>query len=300
MALGNINDIATFVAVSKAGGYTAAATQTGLTRSAIGKSIVRLEERLHIRLFHRTPRSFSLTDDGRTFYERCVLILEELEDAESMMATRSKAPTGVLRISLPLVLGQLYVMPIIERFLQHWPDLRAEVEFTDRLTDLIDQGVDVALRIGQPKYDSSLISKTIASQAMLTCAAPGYLSAAGPVATPDDLSNHHCLFFASAGRALPWAFQQDDRKITFSKPARLQADSADVLCRAAMNGIGIAHLPAYLMREAVASGKLQVLLADYQTVQHPIRILYPVRKHLSPKVRLFIDFLAEEWQREPL
>lgn len=300
MALGNINDIATFVAVSKAGGYTAAATQTGLTRSAIGKSIVRLEDRLQVRLFNRTPRSFSLTDDGRAFYARCVLVLEELEEAEAMMATRSEAPTGVLRISLPLVLGQLYVMPIVERFLQRWPELRVEAEFTDRLVDLIDEGCDVALRIGEPKYDSSLISKTIASQGMLTCAAPAYLAVAGPTATPDDLRTHHCLFFASAGRALPWAFERDDRKISFSKPARLQADSADVLCRAAINGIGIAHLPAYLMHDAIAAGQLQVILADYQTAQHPIRIVYPVRKHLSPKVRLFIDFLAEVWQRQPL
>ncbi|KAB8042280.1 LysR family transcriptional regulator [Janthinobacterium aquaticum] len=300
MALGNINDIATFVAVSKAGGYTAATAQTGLTRSAIGKSIVRLEERLHVRLFNRTPRSFSLTDDGRAFYARCLLILEELEEAESMMATRSEAHTGLLRISLPLVLGQLYVMPIVERFLQQWPELRTEVAFSDRLVDLIDEGFDVALRIGEPKYDSSLISKTIASEAMLTCAAPAYLAAAGPIATPDDLHAHQCLFFASAGRSLPWAFQRDEQKISFSKAARLQADSADVLCRAAVNGMGIVHLPAYLMREAIATGQLHVLLPDYQTARHPIRIVYPVRKHLSPKVRLFIDFLAGAWQRAPL
>lgn len=148
MAFGNINDIAMFVAVSKAGGYTAAAAQTGLTRSAIGKSIVRLEERLQVRLFNRTPRSFSLTDDGRAFHARCVLILEELEEAEAMMASRSEAPTGVLRISLPMVLGQSYVMPLVERFLQQWPGLHAEVDFTDRLVDLVESGVDVALRVG--------------------------------------------------------------------------------------------------------------------------------------------------------
>lgn len=300
MAFGNINDIAVFVTVSKAGGYTAAAAQMGLTRSAIGKSIVRLEERLRVRLFNRTPRSFSLTDDGRAFYARCVLILEELEEAESMMGARSEAPTGVLRISLPMVLGQLYVMPIIERFLLQWPDLRAEVEFTDRLVDLIDNGVDVVLRIGEPKYDSSLISKTIASQCMLTAASPVYLATAGQPAAPDDLRSHHCLFFSSAGRALPWIFQQDGQKISFSKPARLQADSADVLSRAAINGMGIAHLPAYLMRGAIANGQLQVILTEFQTMEHPIRVVYPVRKHLSPKVRLFIDFLVDAWQREPL
>lgn len=300
MAFGNINDIAMFVAVSKAGGYTAAASQTGLTRSAIGKSIVRLEERLQVRLFNRTPRSFSLTDDGRAFHARCVLILEELEEAEAMMASRSEAPTGVLRLSLPMVLGQSYVMPIVERFLQLWPGLRAEVDFTDRLVDLVESGVDVALRVGEPKYDSNLISRTIASQRMLTCASPAYLAASGPAASPEDLRAHHCLFFSSAGRAMPWAFMRDGQTDMFSKPPRLQADSADVLCRAAINDMGIAHLPAYLMQAAIDAGQLQAILEDYQTAEHPIRVVYPVRKHLSPKVRQFIDFLVDSWQSQPL
>ncbi|EEF23217.1 HTH-type transcriptional activator aaeR, putative, partial [Ricinus communis] len=144
LALGKINDIATFVATVRAGSFTLAAQQSGITRSAVGKSIARLEEHLQVRLLHRTPRSLSLTDDGEVFYTRCTQILEELEEVETAMAARSSSPSGTLRLSVPVALGHRQVRPIVEAYLQRWPDIRVDISFTDRFVDLVDEGIDIA------------------------------------------------------------------------------------------------------------------------------------------------------------
>lgn len=297
MALGNINDIAMFVAVVKAGSFTIAAKQLGLTRSAVGKSIVRLEQRLNVRLLNRTPRSLSLTDDGELFFTRCTQILDDLEETELAMAVRSAKPTGVLKLSVPSGLGHRHVMPVIESFLQTWPDVRAEVSFTDRFVDLIDEGIDIALRIGDPRPDSRLIARTVAQQRLLTCASPDYVKAHGTPATPGDLLGHECLFFMSAGRPQPWTFTDPATIETsdISHATRLQMDSAEALVAAAVHGFGIINMPTYLLEDNVRAGKLVPMLREFQPGTKPIRAMYPTRRHLSPKVRIFIDLLTQTW-----
>jgi DNA-binding transcriptional LysR family regulator len=294
MALGNINDIAMFVAVVKAGSFTIAAKQLGLTRSAVGKSIVRLEQRLGVRLLNRTPRSLSLTDDGDVFFSRCTQILDDLEETELAMAVRSAKPTGVLKLSVPSGLGHRHVMPVIESFLQTWPDVRAEVSFTDRFVDLIDEGIDIALRIGDPRPDSRLIARPVAQQRLLTCASPGYLEAHGTPQVPGDLRSHECLFFMSAGRPQPWTFS-DPVTSEVSHATRLQMDSAEALVAAAVHGFGIINMPTYLLEDNVRAGKLVPMLSEFQPATKPIRAMYPTRRHLSPKVRIFIDLLTQTW-----
>jgi DNA-binding transcriptional LysR family regulator len=241
LALGNINDIAMFVTVVKAGSFTIAAKQLGLTRSAAGKSIVRLEQRLGVRLLNRTPRSLSLTDDGEVFFSRCTQILDDLEETELAMAVRSAKPTGVLRVSVPIGLGHRHVMPVLESFLRAWPDVGAEVSFTDRFVDLIDEGVDIALRIGDPRPDSRLIARTVAQQRLLACASPGYVKTHGLPQTPGDLAGHECLFFMSAGRPQPWVFT-DPVTSEVGYVSRLQMDSAEALVAAAVHGFGIINM----------------------------------------------------------
>ena len=175
MELHNLNDIAAFVASVDTGSFTAAARQLGLTRSAVGKSIVRLESRLQVRLLNRTTRSLSLTDDGRVLYERCVGILQDLDEVEEALAFRRSTPSGRLRMSLPVALGRLHVVQHIERCLRDWPSLAIDATFSDRLVDLIDEGFDLAIRIGPPKEDSGLLTRTVAYQQMITCASPDYL-----------------------------------------------------------------------------------------------------------------------------
>lgn len=298
MAFGNINDIATFVTVVKAGNFTLAAKQLGLTRSAVGKSIVRLEERLGLRLLNRTPRSLSLTDDGDVFFARCTQILDDLEETETAMAVRSARPKGVLRLNLPIALGRRHVMPVLEAFLRAWPEVRAEVSFTDRFVDLIDEGFDIALRVGNPSPDSRLIARTVAQQNLLTCASPGYIEARGLPDTPAGLAQHECLYYMSAGRLQPWLFD-DPVTPEFSHGSRLQMDSAEALIAAAVHGFGIVNLPTYLLEDPIRAGRLVPMLGRFQPASKPIRAMYPTRRHLSPKVRLFIDLLVSTWGEVP-
>ncbi|MBN3834438.1 LysR family transcriptional regulator [Burkholderia sp. Ac-20344] len=298
MALGNVNDIATFVAVVKAGSFTSAAQQLGLTRSAVGKIIARLESHLQVRLLHRTPRSLGLTDDGSAFFARCTQILDDLEETETAMAARSATPTGALRISVPIALGHRQVLPVIESFLASWVAVTAEVSFTDRFVDLVDEGFDIAIRIGEPKPDSRLIARTVATQRLAVCASPGYLEKRGVPATPSDLVDHECLQFVSAGRPQPWSFAGIDHRVMDTR-GRLRMDSAEALVAAAVDGAGIVNLPTYLLASDIREGRLRPILANFSVEGMPIRAIYPTRRHLTPKVRLFIDRLVETWQPLP-
>lgn len=300
MSLGNINDVATFVNVVKAGSFTLAAKQLGVTRSGVGKSISRLEERLGVRLLNRTPRSLSLTDDGKVYFDRCKLILDDLEETETAMASRRGTPSGRIRLSVSIALGQKHVMPVLESFLKTWPQVSAEVGFTDRFVDLIDEGIDIAIRIGEPRQDSRLISRTIAQQHLITCASPDYLQARGVPQTPSDLNNHQCLFFLSSGRPQAWSFRNDLGLFSFSSNSgRLLLDSAEALKAATVNGVGIANLPSYNIEDELRGKRLMPILQEYWMLPEPIRVVYPTRQHLSPKIRAFIDSLAEAWATPP-
>ncbi|WP_311881241.1 MULTISPECIES: LysR family transcriptional regulator [unclassified Pseudomonas] len=299
MEIHNLNDIAAFVGSVNAGSFTAAAKQLGLTRSAVGKSIVRLEARLQVRLLNRTTRSLSLTDDGQVLYERCVGILQDLDDVEDALAFRRSTPSGRLRMSLPVALGRLHVLPHIECCLKEWPSLSVDVTFSDRLVDLIDEGFDLAMRIGPPKEDSRLLTRTVAYQQMITCASPHYLAEHPRPKTPEALSAHECLHFVSGGRLLPWNFRVDGQAVAFTQGGRLQMDSAEALHECAMAGLGIATLPSYVVSHQLRSGKLVQLLEEYAEAAEPIRIIYPSKRHLSPKIRLFIDKLLDAWSPCP-
>ncbi|WP_424045663.1 LysR family transcriptional regulator, partial [Neisseria sicca] len=195
MELNNLNDMTAFVASVKSGSFTAAAKQLGLTRSTIGKRIARLEARLNVRLLQRNTRNLAPTDEGRLFYERCTAVLEELENAEQCLAQRSIEPQGRLKISAPLVLGKTILPPLLADFLHRYPQTSIELSLTDDYADLISDGYDLALRNGNPPQCDSLIARTVGSQQMLTCAAPGYLVQHGTPQTPDDLAHHQCLHF---------------------------------------------------------------------------------------------------------
>ncbi|CAN7738506.1 LysR family transcriptional regulator [Caballeronia sp. 15715] len=298
MAPGNFNDIATFVSVVRAGSFTSAAQQLGITRSAVGKIIARLEARLQVRLLHRTPQSLGLTDDGEVYFARCTQILEDLEETETAMAARSATPTGTLRISVPIGLGHRHVLPVIESFLDSWPAVTAEVSFTDKFVDLVDEGFDIAVRVGEPKPDSRLIARVVATQKLVTCASPSYLAKRGVPATPSDLADHECLHFVSGGRLQPWSFAGVGQE-TVNSTDRLRMDSAEAIVAAAVNGAGIVSMPLYLLATDIAQGRLQTILQGFEVEALPIRAIYPTRRHLAPKVRRFIDCLFDAWQPVP-
>ena len=307
MALDRITDIVAFVRVSDARSFTIAAEQLGVSRSAVGKCVTRLEDQLGVRLLHRTTRNVTPTDEGEAFYERCVRILADLEDAELAMAKRSERPRGRLRLDLPVSFGRLHVLPMLHRFMETWPEIAVNVTFTDRYVDLIDEGVDLAIRIGG-ENDSRLVARTLAPHRRVTCATPDYLAAHGTPQTPADLADHSCLAFTHAGRSAEWRFKtrpddgSDDPvadKCAVPVRGRFCASNAEALRDAALAGYGIGQLATFLVGDDLRAGRLIPVLEAYATPGPPIRVVYPTGRHLSPKVRKFVDLLAQEWHPQP-
>ncbi|KQN06460.1 LysR family transcriptional regulator [Sphingomonas sp. Leaf25] len=293
MAPGNINDIVAFVAAAEAGSFVGAARARSMTRSGIAKSVARLEDRLGVRLFHRTTRSLGLTDDGGVFLDRCTQILADLDEAESSMSDGGGQPQGLFRMTAPMTFGRLMVLPLLNDFLASWPRLKADVSFTDRVSDIIEDGIDLAIRIGETRENTSLIARTLTYQHDLVVASPAYLSANPAPRHPDDLMGHHCLNYVSAGRKRAWRFAIEGRTVAVRRRSRLSLDSGEALRDAAVAGAGLAFLPSYVVDRDLADGRLIALLSDYAAPPVPISAIYPSRRHLAPKVRRFIDLLAQ-------
>ena len=304
MALDRITDIIAFVRVADARSFTTAAEQLGLSRSAMGKSVARLEDRLGVRLLHRTTRRVTPTDEGEVFYERCVRILADLKEAELAMAHRSGRPRGRLRIDLPVSFGRLHILPLLHRFMEDWPDVVVNVTFTDRYVDLIDEGIDLAIRIGG-EDDSRLVARTLAPHRLVTCATPDYLAVHGTPQTPADLAGHSCLAFAHAGRPVDWHFKavpndgpaSDVRTVPVH--GRFCASNAEALRDAALAGYGIGQLAMFLVGDDLRTGRLIPVLENHTVNGSPIRAVYPTGRHLSPKVRRFIDLVVNAWKPAP-
>ncbi|WMJ69213.1 LysR family transcriptional regulator [Stenotrophomonas sp. 24(2023)] len=292
----NLDEMRAFVAVVDAGSFVAGGRLLGLTRSAAGKAITRLETHLGVRLLNRTTRTLGLTDDGQVFYQHCTQIFSSLEDAEGSVGQNSGVPRGTLRISLPDALGRSQVLPLLADYRQRWPQVQIEASFSDRVVDLIEEGFDLAVRIGQHAADTSLVSRTVAHHRAVVCAAPAYLQAHGTPKRVDDLLDHECLVFSSRLKRQPWRLQEgkgDWRKV--SPHGRLRLDSAEAIRDAALLGLGVACLPAFLVAAHLHDGRLVQVLAGHGTEQVPVQAVYPSRRHLSPKVRCFIDLMVERW-----
>jgi DNA-binding transcriptional LysR family regulator len=294
MELNRISDIATFVAAVNAGSFTLAGKAIGLTRSAVGKSIVRLETQLGHRLLNRSTRRLSLTDEGLVLFERCRQILEDLEEVDEIMATRRLKPTGTLKLTAPLSFGQRVVLPVLDLFLAQWPELQANITFNDRFVDLIEEGFDIAIRIGDPKDDSRIIARTIGWQHMITCGSPDYLARRGTPEKPQQLPQHDTIFFVNAERRRSWRFSSTEGEYVFEGPGRLNMDSSEAMRASALSGFGLINLPFYMLENDIRSGKLVAVLNKFYVETEPIRVLYPSKRQLSPRVRTFIDLLVAQ------
>lgn len=296
MEANQLGDITTFVAVVKAGSFTAAAASLGLTRSAVGKSVARLEARLQTRLLHRTTRKLSLSDEGRAVYERWRQILEELEEIEASMAVRRGQPSGTLRLTAPLSFGQRHILPVLGQYLKQWPELQADIRFTDRFIDLVEEGFDIAVRIGEPREDTQLLTRTVAWQQFVTCASPEYLARKGVPQRPQELADHDTLSFLGGEQPNAWRYQTPEGEYLCERPGRLNIDSSEAIREAALAGFGLVHLPTYITGNDLRAGILVEVLKPYRAPPDPIRIVYPSKRHLSPRIRVFIDLLVDNWR----
>ncbi|CAB5517212.1 HTH-type transcriptional regulator DmlR [Achromobacter anxifer] len=292
--LDHIGDLLAFVRVADTQSFTAAAEKLGLSRSAMGKCIARLEQGLGARLLHRSTRSVSLSDEGRVFYEYAQRILSEVDNATDAMASRKQAPRGRLRIDLPVSLGRLHIMPLLRDYLREWPEVDADVSFSDDYTDLVRHGVDVAIRIGG-ETDSRLVRRVLAPHRLITCASPEYLDRHGIPATPDDLTAHQTLAYTHAGALVPWRYAVNGRERNVQVAGRLRLGNTEALRDAALAGAGIAQLGAFLVGEDLRAGRLTPLLESAAPPGAPVCAVYPHRRHLAPKVRVLIDAIAGRW-----
>ena len=286
--------IRAFVAVARSGGFSPGAKAVGLTRSAAGKALARLEDRLGTRLLHRTTRSIALTAEGQAFYERCRQILADLEEAEAEVRNDHLEPKGLLRVTLPDTFGRRHVLPLLSRHLKAWPALAAEVSLTDRVADVVEEGYDLAVRCGGQLSDTRLIARVIARSRAVLCAAPDYLAVHGEPSAADDLPRHSRLTLGERSDARAWCLAPPNGKpLRITGPGRLHLNSGEALRQAALEGLGVAYLPSFLVGPDIAAGRLRALLADHDTEEMVVRAIYPSRRHLSGKVRTLVDDLAK-------
>ncbi|MBY3465962.1 LysR family transcriptional regulator [Rhizobium laguerreae] len=294
----NLNDILIFMAVVDAGSFIAGGQAVGLSRSAAGKAVIRLEDRLGVRLLNRTTRTLSLTEEGRMFYERGLRILVSVDEAEASVAGQDSTPRGVLRLTVDDAFGRLVVLPLLEKYLRAWPDIQVEVSFTDRLADIVEEGFDLAIRVGATATDTRLVSRVIATYKARLCASPSYLAERGEPRDVDDLAVHDCLISAGRNQRQGWRFRGEGGSwIKARGRSRLRLDSGEAIRDAALAGLGIALLPDFLVTDDLAAGRLRQILADFETDDAKIMTLYPDKRLLEPRVRRFIDLIVEELGR---
>lgn len=281
------------------GSFTAAADRLGLSRSVVSKYISRLEERLGARLMHRTTRRLSLTEAGRVFFERSARALEEIEMAEMEVSQLQSAPRGELRISAPVSFGLLHLMPAMPAFLDSCPDVTVDLQLRDEQVDLLKEGVDVAVRIAELP-DSSMVARRLAPCNYVVCATPDYLARKGVPRKPQDLQSHSCLVFAYHDSPNQWHFAgADGQQISVPVSGAIRSNNSLALSKAVQQSMGLVLAPTFMVGEALASGSLKALLTDWRLQALSIYAVYPQRKYLSPKVRAFLDFLAERLASPP-
>jgi DNA-binding transcriptional LysR family regulator len=297
--MNRFDDLAAFVAVVETGSFTAAAERLGSDKSAVSRRISALEERLGVQLLRRTTRTLNLTDSGRGFHQRAARILSDLEEAESALARAHGALRGRLRLSLPLSFGVRHMCRPIAEFSHEHPAVTFDLDLTDRKVDLLQEGMDLALRIGRLE-DSTLIARRLFDTRVLVVASKAYLDRRGMPQTPDDLQHHDCLTYSYLADARHWDWLDVDgteRRAAIN--VAMAANSGDLLCDAAVAGLGIAMQPTFIAHQYVCRGDLVPLLRNYRWPAASAYAIYPPTRHLSYRVRAFIDFLAAYFDGTP-
>lgn len=278
-----------FVAVADAASFTAGAAIHGASVTHMSRAVARLENRLQTQLFHRTTRMVRLTDTGRVFLDQCRRIVLERDEAIAMIS-ESGEPQGELRLTCSTALGERVLSPIVRRYCDAHPKIQISMELSNRLVDLIGEGFDLAIRTGA-LTDSRLIGTRIAERTLLTCAAPGYLKAAGRPRHFNDLGDHQCL----TGSGKSWHFRIGGRNHDFRPKGRWQCNSGTAVADAAVEGMGVCQLPEFYVLPHLATGKLELILDNFRPNDEPIWAVHPQRRHMLPKIKGLVDMLTEQF-----
>ncbi len=294
----NLTGVAVFVKVVQERSFSAAADRLNLSKSTVSKQVRALEDRLGAQLLNRTTRRLNLTEVGEAFFERCAQVLADVEEAELAVSRMQSTPKGRLRISAPMSFGQSYLADALAKFMKDHPDIEVEYTLNDQIIDLIDEGFDLAIRVADLP-DSSLIARRIAPARLTLCSSPAYLAARGTPAHPRELSDHDCTSYAYHAAGNVWDFEGPDGKHSVRTGGRFRANNGDAMARVLASGVGIGLLPTFILKPYLQNGSLLPILDGYRVKPAGIYAVYPPNRHLSAKVRSFVDFLVQHFGEEP-
>ena len=296
-AVRDLRTLAIFVKVAERRSFVRAAADLGITQSGVSNAINRLEDQLGVRLLARTTRQVSLTEDGAAFFERCRQVLADLEEAELVLKETRLKPIGRLRIDMPVSFGRLKVVPVFGLFQAQYPEIKLALSFTDRYVDLIEEGIDVSVRFGELQ-DSSLIARRLTKTQFRIVGTPSYFAQYGRPKTPEDLAAHNCLALTLRDTRLArdWRFARDGVETTVTPKGNMSVSDGAALCDAACAGYGLAQIHDYYVDAALKTGQLEPVLEKFRPKIDPISLVYPQTRHLSPKVRAFIDFMVSRFR----
>jgi LysR family transcriptional regulator, regulator for bpeEF and oprC len=289
-----------FVQVVDAGGFTRAAENMQLPKATVSNLIQSLESALAVKLLHRTTRQISVTADGAAYYERCLRILADVREAEESLSRTKLSPSGRLRVDAPSALARDLLIPALPDFFARYPEITLELGCSDRPVDLIEEGVDCAVR-GGALGDSTLIARRIGALNFTTCAAPSYLARYGTPQHPRDLVRHVCVnyFSAKTGKIYDWDFTRDGERIQLPLPGLVALNDSNAYIAAGLAGLGVVQMSTFGLSDYLADGRMVPLLTEWTTDPVPIHVVYPQNRHLSAKVRVFVEWVADLFANHP-
>jgi DNA-binding transcriptional LysR family regulator len=290
-----LNGMRTYAAVVSTGSFTAAAERLGISRALTSKYVGQLEDHLGVRLLNRTTRRLNVTEVGRAYFERCRQLVDEVDELESAVSDQQTAPRGRLLIAAPTTFGEMFLAQAVARYLDEYPEVSIELVLADRFVNLVDEGFDLAVRIGNLQ-DSSLIARRLASCRLVVCASHEYLRRIGTPAHPSDLERHCCIYDTNQGSGNSWPFRDIDHRFSVSVKGNLRVNGAVAVREAMLAGQGIGYSPAYAIGDELRTGKLKIILENYESDELGIYAVYPHNRHLATKVRSFIDFLITHFR----
>lgn len=289
----NFNGIHTFVTTARSISFTEAAERLNVSKSAVGKTIARLEQRLGVMLFHRTTRKLSLTADGEAYLAACSGALDEIRDVENCLMSKAHEPSGQLRVDMPVALGRQLILPVMMEIGQRFPGLSFTLTFNDHLIDPVEEGVDLVIRFGDPGNQQGLIARPLTRQRLIICAAPAYLQARGVPQTLNQVHEHACIVTYRRGQPLGWRVTDEGEPRRMVPPATHQIGDGQAMIDVALAGLGLCQMPLCVVREHLQAGRLVSVLDHYEPEPLTVYALWPKTAHLRPKVRCLIDTLIE-------
>lgn len=288
-----------FMRIAETGSFSAVAREMGATQPAVSRQIAALEDHLGARLFQRSTRSLTQTEDGRDLMPHARAVIEAVEATEAAIGRRRVSPAGLVRLGCPSVFGRLYVAPRLHTLLTRYPDMSVDLAMSDTVVDMVQEGLDLSIRVGEVQ-DGNLVARRIGSTTAIAVASEAYLARAGEPMHPTDLAQHECIIFSRIPQPEVWNFDGPDGKFAVPVVGRLRTNAIEAVLEAAMAGMGVALIPVWMMRDELMASRLQQILQAWRPPRRPISVVYPSRRFLAPRTRAVIDFLVDEFRLDPM